>query len=230
MSIPTLHASQKQSGSTLIVSLVLLLIVTTIGLASMQSTSLELKIASTTKERNIAYAGAEAALRVAEKALADGDIDIDRGRFYTTCSATGCTTACTGAGCFTSTCDGGLCFAGNYNATMLDETECETHPSALGSTIAPKHFWKDDNFWADGSKHFQVTVPGLDEPAKYMIEFMCFADSGRGGTAAKMNSSNDKTLNNSLGEPIFRITSLASSDSGRADVMLQSLLMVVEAP
>ena len=222
--------NKSQNGSTLIVSLVLLLIVTTIGLASMQSTSLELKIASTTKERNTAYAAAEAALTQAEKALKLRDIDIDRSRFYTTCSGASCSSACSGSGCFTPECDNGLCFAGNYNASMTDEIDCEVHPSGFASSVAPVEFWKNDLNWTDDSRHIQVDVPGLNTPAKYIVEFMCFADSGRGGTSNKMKSSNDQLVNNSLGEPIFRITSLAQSDTGKADVMLQSLYMVVENP
>lgn len=220
----------KQGGSTLIVSLVLLLIVTTIGLASMQSTSLELKIASTTKERNTAYAAAEAALSEAEQSLRDGIIDIDRKNFYTSCSGGNCTSDCSGTGCFTESCQGGLCFAGNYNASMADETECEVNPSSFSASIAPQEFWKEDSYWTDTSSHFSVNVPGLNEPAKYIVEFMCFADSGRGGFTSRLRAANSKTVNNNLGEPIFRITSLAQSNTGRSDVMLQSIFMVVENP
>lgn len=56
----------KQTGAALIVSLVLLVLVTLLGVAGIQSVALEEKMAGNAYDRNIAFQAAEAALRVGE--------------------------------------------------------------------------------------------------------------------------------------------------------------------
>ena len=60
----------RENGAALFVSLVFLLILTVIGLAGMQSTSLQEKMASHMRERNLAFQAAESALRAGEAYLA----------------------------------------------------------------------------------------------------------------------------------------------------------------
>jgi len=57
---------RKQNGAVLIISLVLLLVMTLLGLTSMQSTSLEERMAGNERHANVAFQAAEAALRGAE--------------------------------------------------------------------------------------------------------------------------------------------------------------------
>lgn len=67
-----------QSGAALLVALVMLLISTLIGLASIRGTTLNEKMSSNMYDRSIAYQAAEAALLAGEAALlADPDIAID---------------------------------------------------------------------------------------------------------------------------------------------------------
>jgi len=61
-----LQYKNKQSGAVLIVSLVLLLIMTIIGLTGMQTTVLEEKMAGNFRNSNQAFQSAEAALRDSE--------------------------------------------------------------------------------------------------------------------------------------------------------------------
>ncbi len=49
----------KQSGAVLVMSLVLLTVLTIIGVASMSSSTLEMKIASNSQQRNIAFQAAQ---------------------------------------------------------------------------------------------------------------------------------------------------------------------------
>jgi len=56
----------SQSGAALIVSLLILLVMTVIGISSMQTTNLQEKMASNTREREQAFEAAESALRNAE--------------------------------------------------------------------------------------------------------------------------------------------------------------------
>jgi len=58
--------SKKQSGVVLVISLVMLLLLTLIGLTGMQTTTLEEKMAGNSKDRNIAFQAAESTLAVAE--------------------------------------------------------------------------------------------------------------------------------------------------------------------
>ena len=61
--------SQAQRGMALLVSLVFLLLLTLIGLSSMQNATLQEKMAGSVSLRNQSFQGAEAALRVGESAV-----------------------------------------------------------------------------------------------------------------------------------------------------------------
>ncbi len=57
----------QQSGAVLIVSLIMLLLLTLIGASSIQTTTLEEKMAGNIRDRNIAFQAAESAIRDAEQ-------------------------------------------------------------------------------------------------------------------------------------------------------------------
>lgn len=59
----------RQKGAALIVSLIILLVMTLIGISGMQTTVLEEKMAGNFKDRNMSLQAAEAALRSAENYL-----------------------------------------------------------------------------------------------------------------------------------------------------------------
>jgi type IV pilus assembly protein PilX len=64
------HAANfRQNGATLVVSLLILLVLTVLGLASMQMTRLEERMAGNSRDVNLAFQGAEAGLRDAEESL-----------------------------------------------------------------------------------------------------------------------------------------------------------------
>jgi type IV pilus assembly protein PilX len=60
-----------QKGMALIISLIILLSMTLLGLAAMQNTSLQERMAGNMRAENIAFQAAEAALRAGEQALID---------------------------------------------------------------------------------------------------------------------------------------------------------------
>lgn len=73
-------ARRDQRGVALIVSLVLLLVATLIGLAAVRSTSLQEHMSANMYDRSLAFQRAESALRAAEVAIvANGSIDALRG-------------------------------------------------------------------------------------------------------------------------------------------------------
>ena len=69
---PPTQAMRSQRGAILIISLVILLVMTIIGVAAMQSTVLEEKMAGSLRDKSIAFQAAEAALRDAETTISSG--------------------------------------------------------------------------------------------------------------------------------------------------------------
>ncbi len=61
---PTMHATQR--GAVLIVSLIFLLLLTLIGTAAMRTTTLQERMAGNTRDINLSFQAAEAALRAGE--------------------------------------------------------------------------------------------------------------------------------------------------------------------
>ncbi len=77
--------SARQQGMVLLVALVMLLLITMIGISSMQNATLQEKMANSVQTRNTTFQSAEAALRVGENAVASSTYTL------TACSGT---TAC----------------------------------------------------------------------------------------------------------------------------------------
>jgi len=71
MTMITFRLPGQQSGSALIISLVFLLLLTVLGLSSMQSSTLQEKMAGNAAEKNRAFQLAEAALRAGELSVHD---------------------------------------------------------------------------------------------------------------------------------------------------------------
>ena len=61
--------SAGQSGVVLVISLIMLLLLTLIGVTAMQTTSLEEKMSGNLRDKNLAFQAAESALRAAENSL-----------------------------------------------------------------------------------------------------------------------------------------------------------------
>ena len=83
--------SPSQHGSALVVSLLILLVLTLIGVTSMSTTALQSKMATNSREYNLAFQAAESALRYGESALGSAT------------PPAGYDAACTGGLCLPST-------------------------------------------------------------------------------------------------------------------------------
>lgn len=94
-----LQYKSKQSGAVLFVSLILLLIMTLLGIAGMQTTILEEKMAGNYRDQTIAFQAAESALRDAEKDIRS--------------------TRISGHSDMTSTCTNGLCYNNGKNIPTI---------------------------------------------------------------------------------------------------------------
>lgn len=202
----------RQSGTALIVSLIILAVVTLLGVSSMQSSNTELKLAASQRDRGVAFEAAEAALAIVEKNLADNPPL--RNHLFTT-------PACSGTGCFTPDCAGGLCFDGYYNSGDNSEYACEVVNSAAAGPRT--EFWSDPTLkvWEDASRHKTVKIDSIKTDVKYIVEFLCFVarDQATPFSAAPGEENN--------GAPLFRITALAKGNGGRASVALQSTYKVL---
>jgi len=73
--LKTLNFPYRQRGVVLVVSLILLLVVTLLGITSMQGTVMEEKMAGNTRDRNLAFQAAESGLREAETFI-DGVVSL----------------------------------------------------------------------------------------------------------------------------------------------------------
>lgn len=206
-------ARPKQSGTALIVSLIILAIVTLLGITGMQSSNTELKLAASQRDRGVAFEAAEAALAIVEKNLADDPPLLNR--LYSTCS---------GSGCFNKTCEGGLCFHGDY-LSNYKEYECQVEKQNYSkATVARKNFWIDSaiNVWSTDTRHQTVEIDNLKTDVKYIVEFLCYVDRDQ---ETVFDPTDEDTWNN--GAPLFRITALAEGNGGRASVALQSTYKVL---
>lgn len=76
---PNRHARRRQCGAALVVSLLVLMVLTLLGLSSMSTTLMEERMAGHLHSRNLAFEAAEASLRNAEDYVASlvttGDFD-----------------------------------------------------------------------------------------------------------------------------------------------------------
>lgn len=70
MNIPS-PIFKHQTGAVLVISLIMLLLLTLIGVSGSQNTSIEEKMAANVLDRNIAFQAAETTLKAAENALLD---------------------------------------------------------------------------------------------------------------------------------------------------------------
>ena len=68
------HIQLKQSGSVLLISLVILLILTIVGVSAMRNTAMEEKMAGNMRDKGLSFQAAEATLRAAEKYIEDNVI------------------------------------------------------------------------------------------------------------------------------------------------------------
>jgi len=66
---PTSHRDQAERGAVLVISLFLLVVLTLLGVTSMQGTTMQTRIASNREDRATAFEAAEAALRQGEAVI-----------------------------------------------------------------------------------------------------------------------------------------------------------------
>lgn len=189
---------KKQSGSVLLISLVMLLILTVVGIASISGVSMTEKMTNSQRDYDIAFEMAEAALVQGERWLDDYDGGWDH-------SHLGCSS---GSPCWTQNCTGGLCFRGSYPSAS--NSMCEVDSS--GTPV-----WQSASIWASGAATYSVSIAAVEKP-KYLIEFMCY--SPRDPTSYTEPPDYTSWVR------IYRVTALGYGTHPETRVMLQSTYRV----
>lgn len=199
----------RQTGTALIVSLIILAVVTLLGVSNMKTSNSELRMAGSMRDRGVAFEAAEAALIIVEKELAANPPD--RLSLLSNCS---------GNGCYNPACLDGLCFNGDYD---LSYSEYECLVTKPGSLVERKDFWRDPalNVWNTESRHRTLKIDSLRYDVKYITEFLCYV------ARDEHTPFSSEPHENNNGAPLFRITALAQGSGGRASVALQSTYKVL---
>lgn len=159
---------RRQRGVALVVALVLLLVVTVLGLASMRGTSLQERMSANMYDRSLAFQRSEAALRVAEDAItANWQIATLNGQ---DCSGT---IQCINAGteAFTAGNSGGITWlnvpAANDINDALTAGSPQYHIQFMGTGSSPSSLGLDENadfgnygstYPPDNVAYYRVTV------------------------------------------------------------------------
>lgn len=189
---------KRQSGSVLLISLVMLLILTVVGIASISGVSMTEKMTNSQRDYDIAFEMAEAALVQGERWLDD----YDNGWAH---SHLGCSS---GAQCWTENCTGGLCFRGSYPSAS--NSMCEVDSS--GTPV-----WQSEAIWTAGAATYSVAIAAVEQP-KYLIEFLCFTP--------RDPTSFSEPPDYTSWVRIYRVTALAYGTHPETRVMLQSTYRV----
>ena len=184
----------NERGTLLVVVLIILLVTTLLGLSAMKATGMEMRMSSNSREQLML-------LEAAEYVVAKVTNEIrELGGFSNNSLANDdCGTVC-----FDENCTGGYCFFGAATGDASSWKSCATGlPVVEPSQEAA--VWSDDS-----GRHNKLAVPHTTVPAKYVIEFRCYAAID--DSLAMDDANNTKA---------YRITALVSSESGRSTVMLR---------
>jgi type IV pilus assembly protein PilX len=195
-----------QQGSVLIISLVMLLLLTMVGVSGMNMTSLEERMSGNYRDHEMAFQAAEAALVEAENFIESTDLTTND--FYTNpaCSSTNCFKLDCSGGAVNGT-SGGLCFTGTFTTSSEPVNSC-----VLGNTKP----WESTTRWSNPAQYAEAdALTNNSTKAKYIIEFRCFTVRDDTNAGADPSILAQWAL-------LFRITALANGGTSDSRVMLQS--------
>lgn len=210
MSTPALSAltqgpvnnPRHQRGALMVLVLLVLLVVSLLGMSTMDATGLEMQMSSNSREQQQVFEAAEYALSWVENEIQTNGFS-DNSLMNSGC----------GAVCFDATCSNGYCFdnLGDLSNVPTVVASCQLGSPAQEVYESPA-IWDDDV--ADGSHHQVLAIPGTGLVAKYIVEFRCYA-------ALDPSMPFDPGSNY---VPVYRITAFVTGESGRTRVMLRSTM------
>lgn len=182
----------RQSGAVLIAALIILVVLTLFGIASMDTTGIEMKMANNAGDQQQAFESAEYILNAVEndfirKNSLDAQIK----------------SSCAGSNCFNSTCSNGYCFFGTESSHW---SNCR--PNAATAAANP---WEIGSSWDNSKSIALVPAPGAETKVRYMVEFRCYVPNDPTIELSEANATK-----------LFRITAYVIGPGKKGRVMLQS--------
>lgn len=196
-----MHSNQR--GSTLLISLILLLLFTIVGMASVRNIGFNQKMSSNYLDANLSFQIAEAVLREGEDYIDTLSVGLSAVNFSPLCSH---------RDCFTDTCRNGLCFSGVHSPG----NQCVNETLAIP-------FAEQEGVWDSEIRSIESTLsfPTFPVKPRFLIEFRCY-----------IPRSEESIPDDNFVYPVndwsylFRVTSYASGGNGMSRVMLQSTYKV----
>ncbi len=189
--------NHNQSGSVLLISLVFLLVITGLGIASISGISMTEKMAKSQRDYDMAFEMAEAALLEGESWLDSYDSTWKQEHIQPDCDPE------EEVACWHSNCNNALCFNGEYPLGL--NTLCELDPPSTP-------VWQDILNW-NKARSYSQTVAGAQTP-KFMLEFMCYTP--------RDPSSYTDPPDYSSWVRLYRVTAIGFGTNPNTRVMLQS--------
>lgn len=189
----------SQRGALIIVTLLILLVVSMLGMATMDTTGLEMQMSSNSRAQQQAFEAAEYTLSWVEDTIKPKDYFAPDMLENLSCGAT----------CFDSNCTNGYCF----NGTLPNDPDPGDCKVMRNPPVPVVENYASEALWATGSgRHRTLAIPGTDITAKYIIEYWCYTTRYDDVPYHKDNNSTR----------MFRITAYVVGEGGRARVMLRS--------
>lgn len=194
--------SSRQRGATLLIALVMLIVMTLLGLASIRSSSMQERMGANLYDRSLAFQAVESALREAEARISAGTVVTNSNGFY--CPPNGIPPSCAAPG---------------PSATeSAPETEGETPASATVSYIER---WKDSStqwaaattWWGSVDDDMKARLGGANRRPEYIIEYMGQSEDGTGC---------GRSGSTSCRGPRYRVTARMPPVEGLPNVVLQT--------
>jgi type IV pilus assembly protein PilX len=194
----SLDLGRKQGGALILVTLIILLVISMLGMSSVDSTGLEMQMATNNRDQQQTFEAAEYTLAWVESVMKTN------GYYSYTQVSNGSDGNSCGTICFNAACTNGYCFDGTV---PTDFTTCSFNVPGISPST-------DAAIWANGSgKHQTLAIPNTTGiTAKYIIEFYCFTAKNATGIVAG---------NNNSVKQLFRITAYVVGPGG-SRVMLRS--------
>lgn len=195
-----IHSRARQRGATLLIALVMLVVMTLLGLASIRSTSMQERMGANLYDRSLAFQAVESALREAEARISINTAVTNSSGLY--CPPNGVPPSCAAPG----------------PSATESATESET-PSASSATYVER--WKDPTttwasattWWGSVDDDMKTRLGGTNRQPQYIIEYMGMSEDGtgcgqRGDTSCR--------------GPRYRVTARMPPIDGLPNVVLQT--------
>ena len=204
----SIYNPHKQSGVVLVAALIILVVLTLLGIAAMDTTGIEMKMSNNMRDQQQAFESAEFILTAVEN-------DVIQSAPFTDAELTnsGCSSVMR---CFNTTCSaglGGYCFNGSGPQLY---SSCVLSPPATNP-------WDDPTLWSTAGKYQTMQIADATNPTKkitvkYIVEFRCYVPADPSTSNIAIAGNNAK---------LFRITAYATGSANKGRVMLQSTVKLL---